>query len=642
MSAQSEGWLAGLAPDPDLTVSEWADSNRVLSTAESPEPGPWRTDRNPPMREIMDRLSVSDPTTDIAVMCCIQWGKTEILNNSLGYFADIAPGPAMTLQPTVKMAERWSRQRFSKMIESTPPLFKKIGPAKSRDSSNTTLLKEFPGGLVVITGANSAADLRSMPVRFLLMDEVDNYPTDVDGEGDPVALAKGRTSRFGRRKKVLEISSPTIDGLSRIQRSYLEGDQRKLFVPCPHCDELQTLEFENLHWQTDEDGRVTDAYIACTANGCSIENHHITRMLKRHEWRPTAEPKAPNKVSYHINGLYMPTGTVTWSDVVTEYLAAANSIELQKTFKNMRLAIPYKETLNEISADDLKAIATDYPLGRVPAGALLLVAGSDTQDDRQEVYLWGVGPSEQMWLVDYHIVHHEPGTPEWSRELDEYLAIPFPHELGGTLTAEAANIDTGGHHTSEVYNFVRNRKNRWHAIKGASQREAEIMTGSRLIDVNYRGRQIKQGVRLWRIGTHNAKTVLYHRLMKDNSAPGKIHLSKALPLNVFEQLTSEKLNRRYGKNGHPVYEWIRQPGARNEALDCLVYAYHAALRLGCHKWSESRWQELEKAQRAKAQGDLFATDPAISVSPQAPKTQRKPKVILADDGGAFTETDSPW
>lgn len=268
-------FAAGLKPDPLLSVSEWADQSRILSQTASSEPGRWRTDRTPYLREIMDSLSPSHPTEKVVFMKGAQIGGTEAGNNWVGYMIDQAPGPMLVVQPTVEMGKRWSKGRLAPLIEDTPCLKGKIKDPRSRDSGNTVQSKEFQGGIVVVTGANSAVGLRSMPVRYLFLDEVDAYPGDADGEGDPVSLAIQRTATFARRKIFL-VSTPTIQGLSRIEMEYAHSDQRKFYVPCPHCHEMQTLIWSQIHFD-DEKG----AYYSCISCNKRMDEFAKTEMLKQ-------------------------------------------------------------------------------------------------------------------------------------------------------------------------------------------------------------------------------------------------------------------------------------------------------------------------------------------------------------------------
>ncbi len=242
-------WGAGLTPDADLTVSEWADRHRMLSGRASAEPGRYRTARTPYMGEIMDRLSPGDPTQRIVFMKAAQVGATEAGNNWIGFAIHQAPGPMLAVQPTVELAKRNSRQRIDPLIDESPELRERVKPARSRDAGNTMLSKEFAGGILIMTGANSAVGLRSTPARYIFLDEVDAYPASADEEGDPVTLAEARSLTFAHRRKVLLVSTPTIRGLSRIEREYEASDQRRFFVPCPHCGAMQWLKFDWLRWQ---------------------------------------------------------------------------------------------------------------------------------------------------------------------------------------------------------------------------------------------------------------------------------------------------------------------------------------------------------------------------------------------------------
>jgi len=281
LDAWSEGWR----PDPDITVSEWADEFRMLPRKASAEPGRWRTSRTPYLREIMDCLSPQNRVERVVFMKGAQIGGTEIGFNWLGFIIHHCPGPALMVQPTVEIAKRVSKQRLAPSIEETPVLRERVAEARSRDSGNTMFVKEFPGGLLILTGANSAVGLRSMPIRYLFMDEVDGYPGDVDGEGDPVSLAEKRTDTFSR-KKIFMVSTPKIKGFSRIESEYLSTDQRRYFVPCPHCGNYDWIRWPNIQW---EEGLPDTARLLCESCGSLIEERHKTWMLERGQWKATAE-----------------------------------------------------------------------------------------------------------------------------------------------------------------------------------------------------------------------------------------------------------------------------------------------------------------------------------------------------------------
>jgi phage terminase large subunit GpA-like protein len=310
----SQAWRDGLLPDPALTVSEWADRHRVLSPRASAEPGRYRTDRTPYMRAIMDALLPTHPARRIVVMKSAQVGFTEGGNCWIGYVIHHAPGPMLAVQPTVELAKR-----IDPPINESPTLRERVKPARSRDAGNTVLSKEFPAGLLIITGANSAVGLRPMPARYLFLDEVDAYPPSADEEGDPVALAEARTRTFSWRSKVLLGSTPTIHGLSRIEREYEASNQRRYFVPCPHCRHMQWLEFERLRWDR---GRPDSAHYQCSVCEGRIEEHHKSAMLRAGEWRPTAEGTDPGTIGFHLSALYSPVGWFSWADIARMWEAA--------------------------------------------------------------------------------------------------------------------------------------------------------------------------------------------------------------------------------------------------------------------------------------------------------------------------------
>ncbi len=323
----------GLRPDPELKVSEWANEYRVLAATSASEPGKWRTERTPYLEEIMDSLSPSSPAEKVVFMKGAQIGGTEAGNNWIGYIIDQTPGPMLVVQPTVEMGKRWSKGRFAPLIESTPCLKGKVKDPRSRDSGNTVQSKEFPGGIVVITGANSSVGLRSMPVKYLFLDEIDAYPGDSGGEGDPVLLSIARTNTFARRKIFL-VSTPTIHGISRIEKEFEATDKRYFFVPCPHCNYYQVLKWSQIKW---EDKNPNTAHYICIECGKKIENHQKTEMLERGEWRATNQVQNSKVIGFHLSSLYSPVGWYSWTRAVEDFLHAKESEQLLKVWINTTL-----------------------------------------------------------------------------------------------------------------------------------------------------------------------------------------------------------------------------------------------------------------------------------------------------------------
>ena len=340
------------------------------------------------------------------------------------YIIDNEPGPVMCVQPTTDMAKRFSRQRIAPMLEETPVLRRKVRENRSRDDANTTLMKDFAGGVLVVSGANSAASLRSMPVRYLFLDETDAYPQDVDGEGSPIVLAEKRTSTFARRK-VLKTSTPTIKHFSQIESSYLQSNACIYHVPCPHCGEMQPLEMgtkspHGLRWDKDESDRYVPGTVryVCAHNGCEILEHHKPAMLTAGRWVPTRTSQRPGVLTgYHLNALYAPLGWVTWSDIVHQFTEAVQATRQgdnsrMKTFVNTVLAETWEVKGEGGDAAALAARAEDYPLGSVPRGGLMLTQGVDVQPDRLEARVWAWGRGEESWLVARHIIYGDPNLDE--------------------------------------------------------------------------------------------------------------------------------------------------------------------------------------------------------------------------------------
>jgi phage terminase large subunit GpA-like protein len=567
-----EAFIDGLRPDPNLTVSEWADQYRMLSNKASAEPGPWRTDRTPYLREIMDCMSSSSSVQKVVFMAGAQLGKTEGINNVVGYMIAHAPGPALFVQPTIEMAKRLSKQRLDSLIHETPCLAEKVAPARSRDSGNTMFSKEFPGGILLLTGANSATGLRSAPCRWVLLDEVDAFPSDVDGEGDPCALAERRASTFSRRKIILT-STPTVKDMSRIETEYLASDQRRYFVPCPHCDHMQHLQWKNIQWR-DADPK-TAAYV-CESCGTHIQEHFKSEMLRRGEWRPTAISEDKRTAGFHLSSLYSPLGWKSWEEIVGEFLRAKNDAPLLKTFVNTVLGETWEEEVGaKLGAEGLRERAEFYPAGEIPEKASIVTAGIDVQDNRVAVGIYAWAEGEEAWLISHDEIYGDPaGTKLWD-QVDDVIFRTYTRTTGEEVKLAAIGIDSGGHFTSEVYAFCRQRmKRNVFALKGQSQRNKPPIGKPSKVDINYRGQVLKNSAEVFPVGVDTIKSTLFGRLKHNEVGPGYIHFHAEASAEYFKQLTSERQVVRYVK-GFAVREWKKKAGDRNEALDCFVYSYAA-------------------------------------------------------------------
>ncbi len=604
MSVWRTAFMDGLRPEPALTVSEWADSNRRLSSKASAEPGPWRTSRTPYLQEPMDCLSTTSQVQRVVMMFAAQTGKTESGANWLGYVIDHAPGPMLLVQPTVEMAKRLSKQRLESLVTETPCLAAKIAPSRSRDSGNTMFAKEFPGGMMLLTGANSATGLRSTPCRYIFMDEVDAFPADVDGEGDPVSLAEKRATTFARRK-ILLTSTPTVKDFSRIEAEYERSDQRRFYVPCPSCGGMQWLKWAQLKWENNDPATAVYECEHCNERFAEI---HKPAMLRGGEWRATA-PSGGKTAGFQLSGLYSPLGWLSWADMVDDFLRAKADAPMLKSFVNTRLAETWEEDFaSKVNADVLLQRCEAYNPGRIPADALAVTIGVDVQDNRLAVSVWAWGREEEGWLIDHQEIYGDPSGAELWKQLDVLVLNDWEHDNGRMMRADVTAIDSGGHFTSEVYQYARERQAQGVvAIKGQSQRgKPPIGKGSK-VDLNANGRTLKRGAVVYPVGSDTIKTTLFGRLKHNNSGAGYLHFHAQTGAEYFEQLTAEKQVLRYVK-GFPVREWVKKSSARNEALDTLVYAYAGLARLYQRYDRRTIWDQLaarlEQGDKAKRKAPL--------------------------------------
>jgi phage terminase large subunit GpA-like protein len=613
--AVERAWRDGLTPDPLLTVSEWADRYRVLSQRASSEPGRWRTERTPYLKEIMDCLSPSSPFQRVVFMKGSQVGGSECGNNWIAYVIHQAPGPMMAVAPTVELAKRNSKQRLDPLIEESEVLRERVKERRSRDSGNTVLSKEFPGGVLILTGANSAVGLRSMPARYLFLDEVDGYPGDVEGEGDPILLAERRSATFQRRK-ILLVSTPKTKGLSRIEREYEQSDQRRYFVPCPHCGERQTLDLANLRWP---DGRPREAEYACVHCGALIGERHKTWMLEHGEWRPTASGDL-RTAGFHLSSLYSPVGWFSWADAAEMYEQAKKTPELMKGFVNTVLGLPFEDEAEAPEWQRLYERRETYRIGIVPDPGLFLTAGVDVQKDRIEVEVVAWGRGKESWSVDYRVIEGDTARSDVWQKLDDVLARGWPHASGHTLPIRVMCVDAG-YATQDVYAWVRQHPRASWGPAGAAARQPRTAVAVKgrdrdtalLLSVSKADAGGKRrGLRVWSVGTPVAKGEFYRWLKLEwptdealeegaSYPPGACHFPQ-YGEEYFKQITAERLVTRIVK-GFPRGSWEKEPGRRNEALDCRVYARAAAAIYGLDRFEERHWRRMEEALARTAERD---------------------------------------
>ncbi|WP_047287308.1 phage terminase large subunit family protein [Pseudomonas protegens] len=602
----SEAYFRGLMPDPDVWIDEWADEHmRIPRDTGAAEPGQYRTSRTPYAREPMRCLSPAHPCKRVVTMVASQLMKTQIALNWIGGLIHMAPSNILTLLPSLGLAKRVS-SRIGKTIKATPVLRERVASSRSRDSRNTMDTKEFEGGSLYVTTAGSAANLAELSARYVYGDEVDRWEVDVGEEGDPIELAETRGSTFGRNAKFYFSSSPTIKGASRISDLFESSDQRYYYVPCPHCGHRQVLEWERLLYSAD----FTMAHYQCAGPECDvlIEEHHKGWMLAQGEWRSHAQGDGET-VGFHLNALYSPPGWMDWRTLARQFEKAKKAqvkgdLEPMQVFYNTRLAKVWDSAQEQTKAHVLRdrARLENYCLGSMPAGVLMLTAAVDVQANRLELMVMGFGVGMERWVIDHQVIWGDPANEQTWAVLDEKLKARYRHPCGVGLAILAAGVDSGGHHTDEVYQFCRLR--RWRnvfAIKGASKPGRPVIAQRpSMVDVTWKGQTERNGAELWFVGTDTAKDWIYNRYPFENG-PGALHFANDLPDEFFDQCVAESKVARYVK-GHKRIEWVKGKADRNEALDLMVYCLAMAHYLGINRYLESDW---DRVRQAMAQAGLF-------------------------------------
>jgi phage terminase large subunit GpA-like protein len=584
----------------------------------------------------MDCLSPSSPVERVVFMKGAQIGGTECGNNWIGYIIHQAPGPMMAVQPTVEMAKRNSKQRIDPLIEESKALRELVRDPRSRDSGNTVLAKEFPGGVLVMTGANSAVGLRSMAARYLFLDEIDAYPGDVEGEGDPVNLATARTRTFARRK-ILLVSTPRISGSSRIEAAFEDSDQRQYWIPCPHCSEYQVLTFAQLRWPK---GEPELAVYICEHCGQEIQNHHKQWMLPRGEWRAAA-PGQGKAAGFHLSSLYSPVGWFSWADAAEMFTEAQKNPALLQVFVNTVLGQTWKLQGEAPEWQRLYDRREDYEIGTVPRGGLFLTAGIDIQKDRIEVEVVAWGRGKESWSVDYQVLEGRTAEAAVWQKLTALLETHYPAESGARLIIVKVAIDSG-YATPEVYAWARQHGGtRAVVIKGDARSAAPVGQPSP-IDVGPRGNRVRWGIKVWPVNGAMIKEELYRWLHLDRPTeesgetfpPGYCHFPKYSE-EYFKQLTAEQLVTRIVK-GYRRPEW-QKTRERNEALDCRVYARAAAAVFGMDRFSEVTWRSLED------QLEQASQKPIEQARPPAPQAAPHRRLVGRFGGGDwFGDRGKDW
>ena len=593
--------MDGLRPPENISVSEWSDKYRVLSSTGSAEPGRWSTDRTPYLREIQDQLNSFNPSQEIIIMKGAQLGLTECGFNVIGYHIDMDPCPMMYIMPNESTLTRNSKSRISPMIAATPRLSSKIAAARKKDSGNSIFQKDFPGGTLILAGANSGAGLRSVPIKLMIMDEVDAYPLDLNNEGSPLDLAKARTRTFAK-KKIMYFSTPLIKGRSVIEQKYLETSQKRFFVPCVLCGVFQHLVFENITYEITESGKIEKAQYKCCGCDGLIDEYHKLKMFAAGEWQDTVPEKIDEKiVGYHINSLYSPLGWYSWLDAATDYEAAKKEEEKgknakMKTFKNTVLGLTWEEKGEVPDYEKLMGRRVEYERNTINKDVAFLTAGVDVQKERLELEVVGWCEGKITYSIDTRVIPGDTSSAAVWNKLSEVVNEIWEREDGLLMPLLGMAIDTG-YNTAQVYDFCRKHpRNKVFPVKGQDKQRV-IITQPRAIDHKKKARKRKHSLGdlvLYNVGVSVLKSELYGFLnlkITETGVPaGYCFFPLSYDEHYFKMLTAEELKKKE-INGFDVFYWekIRD---RNEALDCRVYARAAASILGIDKFKAEHWQAL--------------------------------------------------
>lgn len=577
-------------PPPDLKVSEWAQSNMYIPAGNA-KPGPYRLANAPYQREPMDMLNDPD-CYRVTLMWSAQVGKTLLALAVQGYCIDQRPTSQMMMQPSQGDLQTWLETKFTPMVSASDRLSKLLAKPRAREGVNNQRMKSYPGGFMMYAWAGSPKTMRGRSAPLIVCDEVDGYQKTE--EGHPVGLLWQRSATFGDQRFLLEISTPTVKGASYIEDAYQAGDQRQFYIQCPHCRHEQTLKWEQVSWVGRGDDhektmsaidaqRPETAVYACEACGVGLSDGERVASIRKAEsvgcgWRASRPFKG--HASYHLNELYSTFRKLR--DIVQDYLDKLKTDDLQ-TFTNVSLAQTYEVAGEQVDSTGLMSRAEVFG-AQVPMRGLYLTAGIDMQPDRLEVEIVAWGEGEESWSVDYRVLWGDPLAGDVWDDLDAVLAGAYMHQSGRLLPISAACLDTGGTagYTQRAYEYLRGKTGRkLFGIKGVGGWGRGIVESPQRKQSGKKARKVD----LFLVGTDEAKLTITRRLgvqpptgqADDAVVPGLCHFPADRDAEWFKQLTAEKMVTRYVK-GQPIREWTKPDKARNEALDCRVYAL-AALKI---------------------------------------------------------------
>ncbi len=611
-----EAIAAAFKPPPPIDFLAWARANIVFSKRESPtEAGRYNPDRFAYWNEVLHALSPADPCRIVTLAKSAQLGGTVLANIFTGGSMSMDTGDLMYVHPTDNNAERWSKMKLTPMLRGTPSL-RALFPEKSREGGNSVLYKErFDGqGAILISGANSPASLSQVTVGRQVQDDLSKW--EINPAGDPEKQADSR-SRAITFAKIFKISTPLVMPGCRITKSFEAGSQERLFVPCPHCDAMQSLEWENMLANLDEE-KPEQAFFSCVECGGIIEEHHRDAMLRsdRIEWR-AANPKMRRlHRSFYIWSAY--SRLQSWSQIAFEWFGAKGDPEAERVFLNDTVGQAFRATTEAPPWEGLRdrGEASHYPRGTLPRGALLVTLGIDCQGDRVEWQVVAFGRLNRRFIIDYGVIPGHISEPATRDLLDAQIASTYPNCSGRQVGIDLTAID-GNAWTEDVWGWAsRHPSSKVIMVRGGNRDASPVLEQVRK-ERNAAGKPLKYSKRFYNFGASVLKMALYRNLTKrDPEEPGYISFARGLGDEYYRQLTAE---RRIGKKrfGVETFRWVPEPGQRNEGLDTHLQAETAANRLGLRSMPDRRWDFYELREAPLDDEDKAVAAPV----PRSPREQ---------------------
>lgn len=626
--------LAGMTPPDDLTVSQWAEAKRRLSAESAAEPGPWRTERTPYLREPMDAFT--DPKVrHIVMVAASQVGKSEFLNNCIGYIIDEDPGSILFIHPTTIDAQEYSKLRIAPMLRDSPALRQKIAAPKSRDSHNTILQKAYPGGILTMCGSTEAHALASKPIRYVFGDERDRWATSAGNEGDPWDLAMARQTTFYNAKAV-EVSTTTIKNASAIEAAYYTGTMERWNSKCPHCGEYHEIRWSDIRFEYDEiivshkkTYKVKKVYYTCPGCGCISTEAEMKRAPAK--WiAENPEAYGQGTRSFWLNAFV--SQWASWESIVLKYLNALGSTKKMQVVFNTCFGEPWEDRGDIEDEDSLLARREDYGKDKngepveLPPGVLVLTAGVDTQDDRMEYEIVGHGFFGETWGIEKGIVMGRPDDDATWNKLDEVVfdrVMRFENGVG--LRVSMSFVDEGGHFTQSVRAQCNARiSKKVFCIKGMPGQDKPYISPPKKqkIFVN----QIAVGT-CWQyqLGVDSGKEIIMDNLRVQTPGQKYCHFPKRDDYGsaYFAGLLSE--TKVYDPNKKQPWSWKKIPGhERNEPLDCRNYA------LAAFKALPKNLDEIDRQIKA-ASGVRVPAPPSANITPPKRRPAQRSRQKYYDD-----------